>query len=78
MIEVSDASRTYDLGTKHDLYAEQGIAEFWVVDRKMSGIHVFRNPRDGVFTESRLYSKGESIPLPQCGEATFLVDDSGV
>lgn len=78
VIEVSDASRTYDLGTKHDLYAEQGIPEFWVVDRKMSGIHVFRNPRDGVFTESRLYSKGESIPLPQCGEATFLVDDSGV
>lgn len=78
LIEVADTSRAFDLGTKHDLYAEQGIAEFWVVDRQMAGIHVFRRPRDGVFTETRLYSKGESIPLPECDGASFLVDDSGV
>lgn len=78
LIEVADTSRTFDLGTKHDLYAEQGIAEFWVVDRQMAGIHVFRRPRDGVFTETRLYSKGESIPLPDCAGASLLVDDSGV
>ncbi len=78
IIEVADTSRAFDLGTKHDLYAEQGIPEFWVVDRKMAGIHVFRKPRDGVFTETRLYGKGEEIPLPDCGETTFRVDDSGV
>ncbi len=78
VIEVADTSRAFDLGTKHDLYAEQGIPEFWVVDRKMAGIHVLRKPRDGVFTETRLYGKGEEIPLPDCGETTFRVDDSGV
>ena len=78
VIEIADNSRAFDLGTKHDLYAEQGISEFWVVDRKLAGIHVFRKPRDGVFTETRLYGKGEVIPLPDCGEASFLVDDSGV
>jgi Uma2 family endonuclease len=78
LIEVADTSRAFDLGTKHDLYAEQGITEFWVVDRQLGGIHVFRRPRDGIFTETRLYSKGESIPLPDCAGASFLVDDSGV
>lgn len=78
LIEVSDTSRAYDLGTKHDLYAEQGVSEYWVVDRQMAGTHVFRRPREGIFTETRLYSKGERIALPECGDATFLVDDSGV
>lgn len=78
LIEVSDSSRAFDLGAKHDLYAEQGVREYWVVDRQLRSVHVFRNPRDGVFTESRVYAKGESIPLPECGEAAFFVDDAGV
>jgi Uma2 family endonuclease len=32
LIEVADSSRNFDLGTKHDLYAQQGVEEFWVVD----------------------------------------------
>lgn len=78
LIEVADTSRVYDLGTKHDLYAKQGVEEFWVVDRKLECVHVFRHPRDGVYRESRVYARGEEIPLPECGGATLAVTETGV
>jgi len=31
-LEVSDASRKYDLGSKAPLYARHGVAHYWVVD----------------------------------------------
>ena len=37
-IEVADSSLTQDRGEKADLYAEHGIAEYWVVD--IPGEHV--------------------------------------
>ena len=78
LIEVADSSPVYDLGTKHDLYAAQGVEEFWVVDRKLQCVHVFRHPRDGMYRESRVYARDEKIPLPECGGATLPVADTGV
>lgn len=78
LIEVADSSRVYDLGKKHDLYAEQGVEEFWVVDRKLECVHVFRHPLNGVYRESRVYAPGDEIPLPECGGATLPVVDTGV
>jgi Uma2 family endonuclease len=78
LIEVADSTRAFDLGTKHDLYAAQGVEEFWVVDRKLECVHVFRHPVDGVYRESRVYARGESIPLPECGDASLAVLETGV
>jgi Uma2 family endonuclease len=78
LIEVADSSRVYDLGTKHDLYAAQGVEEFWVVDRKLECVHVFRHPVEGVYRESRVYARDEEIPLPECGDVTLAVVETGV
>jgi Uma2 family endonuclease len=40
LIEVADSSLAADLQEKADLYAESGIAEYWVVDIPGSRIHV--------------------------------------
>ena len=40
LIEVSDSSVATDLQEKAELYAESGIAEYWVVDIPASRIHV--------------------------------------
>ncbi len=40
LIEVSDSSIATDLQEKADLYAESGVAEYWVVDVPASRIHV--------------------------------------
>lgn len=76
IIEVSDTSRVYDLGTKHDLYAAHGVPEYWVVDGKRRCIHVFRDPVEGMFRESRLYLPGESIPLPQTEGESLKVEEN--
>ncbi len=43
LIEVSDSSIATDLQEKADLYAESGVAEYWVVDVPASRIHVLTN-----------------------------------
>ncbi len=40
LIEVSDSSLKCDLQEKADIYAESGVAEYWVVDVPASRIHV--------------------------------------
>ena len=40
LIEVSDSSLAADLQEKADIYAESGVAEYWVVDIPGSRVHV--------------------------------------
>lgn len=44
IVEVADATLKYDTETKVQLYAQAGIADYWVVDLKNRQLHVFRNP----------------------------------
>ena len=46
-IEVADSSLVNDLEIKRRLYAEAGIAEYWIVDAAASCIHVHRQPVGG-------------------------------
>ncbi len=45
VVEVSDATLRYDLTTKAELYAEAGIADYWVLDLNARVLHVLRDPR---------------------------------
>src|SRR2546422_9417382 len=44
LIEVSETSLSYDRSTKLRLYAEAGIAEYWVVDCSAESVEVHRAP----------------------------------
>jgi Uma2 family endonuclease len=44
LIEVADSSLAYDRSTKLRLYAEAGIAEYWVVDCASEVVEVYRTP----------------------------------
>jgi Uma2 family endonuclease len=46
VIEVSDSSLAYDLGTKVPLYARHGIPEVWVIDAATRRTQGFRRPVD--------------------------------
>ncbi len=61
LVEVADSSLAFDLGEKRAKYATAGIPEYWVVDVQGSIVHVFRNPRDGVYADRSAASAGESI-----------------
>ncbi len=44
LIEVSDSTVEYDRETKKTLYAEAGIAEFWLINLKNKTIEVYTQP----------------------------------
>ncbi len=44
VLEIADVSPEYDLTTKAELYAEAGIAEYWVLDVLNGRLTVLRSP----------------------------------
>jgi Uma2 family endonuclease len=44
------------------LYAEAGIAEYWIVLGESAAVEVYRRPENGVYQEKRTFGRGESIP----------------
>jgi Uma2 family endonuclease len=61
VIEVSDSSLNYDRGKKARLYAEAGIADYWVVNLRDSCIEVFREPQDGKFQSHEVFERGHVV-----------------
>jgi len=55
LIEVADTSLAYDRSTKLQVYAEAGIAAYWIVDCNTESIEVYRTPSaDGYRDVSRV------------------------
>jgi Uma2 family endonuclease len=44
IVEISDATLSYDLGPKRLDYANHHVPEYWIVDIKRKVVHVFRGP----------------------------------
>ncbi|MBI3461926.1 MAG: Uma2 family endonuclease [Planctomycetes bacterium] len=64
-IEIADSSLSYDRGTKAPLYAEAGIADYWIVHVRSKCIEVFRTPQNGAYTEIRIYRRNDVV-RPLC------------
>ncbi len=61
VIEVSDTSLRYDIGKKKQLYASQGVPEYWVFDLGRRKIHQFWSPAGAAYSESRTKDMDETI-----------------
>ncbi len=60
---------------KSELYAESGICEYWVVDTRGQCVHVYRNPRAGVYEDRSIVKPGEPLlPLAPCAVPFDLHD----
>ncbi|WP_201738474.1 Uma2 family endonuclease [Thermus thermamylovorans] len=59
LVEVAESSLDYDRNTKLPLYARSAIPEVWVLDLSENRLHVFRAPKEGVYTEHRVLLPGE-------------------
>jgi len=64
LLEVTDSSVEYDLGEKALLYAQSGVADYWVVLASESAIVVHREPSpDGYKAVTRLAGGETLAPL---------------
>ena len=64
LVEVSDSSLAYDRGSKRALYAEAGVAEYWVVNLVDKVVEVYTNPSGGAYQSLRTVQRDETLPLP--------------
>lgn len=63
LIEYSNSSLEKDLNIKTKIYAEVGIAEYWVVNLKKRQLIVFREPQETEYASKSTLSTGEVYPL---------------
>ena len=63
LIEVAESSLAEDTGEKAQLYAETGIADYWVVNLVDDCIEVFRKPQSSGY-QSREVHRGEEELRP--------------
>ena len=75
IIEVADTTLSTDLGIKANLYAQSGIADYWVLDVNNRQLNIFREPsQDGYLSQVILADDGSICPL-QFPDVSFAVRD---
>jgi Uma2 family endonuclease len=63
LIEVSDTTLAYDLGTKAGLYARAGIPEYWVISIAERTLYVHSAPREGTYQRTAVAENATVAPL---------------
>lgn len=61
LIEVAESSLAEDTGEKAQLYAEAGIADYWVVNLVDNCVEVFRDPQPSGYTSRQTRRSDEEI-----------------
>lgn len=61
VIEIADSTLATDLGRKAELYAEAGIAEYWVVDLSGQRLHQMWSPGEGGYAQRRKIALGGQV-----------------
>ena len=64
VVEVlSESTRRNDLWTKHSLYQQAGVREYWIVDPKSQSVSVYVLEEDGTYHAPAVYGREEGLPV---------------
>ncbi len=80
VVEVADASLSFDTTTKAEWYATAGIADYWVLDVDGRQLLIFRNPvpiPDGgaAYRDKKMFGPGDAVsPLAAPNAAVKVAD----
>lgn len=75
VVEVSFSTLADDRGIKARLYAEAGIAEYWIVNLRDRQLEVHRTPQNGIWTQTFVVATGNSVaPLAAPGATVAVAD----
>lgn len=61
IIEVADTTIKYDREVKIPLYAQEGVAEVWLVDINEECVEVFREPVNGSYQKVEKFGRGDLV-----------------
>ena len=78
IIELSPVGRQHaacvDRTVKVPLYAQDGIAEVWIVDLKAGEVEVYREPRADGYGQRLRFRRGDGLSFQAFADAQFTVD----
>lgn len=75
LIEVSDSTIRYDRTVKIPLYAEDNIAEAWIVDVNAELVEVYRQPSATGYRSLQTFTRGQTIELLAFPEVPIAIDE---
>lgn len=75
LVEVSDTTLDYDRKTKLPLYANSGIAEYWIIDLNAEAIEIYTEPANGTYMQTQIVKRGENLVLHAAGDITINAND---
>jgi Uma2 family endonuclease len=76
IVEVADSSLDYDRDVKGPLYAENGIAEYWIANLVDRCLEVHRQPRpDGTYAAVQTLRPGDTTDVVALPGVTVAVAD---
>ncbi len=61
IIEVADASASYDRDVKIPIYAQAGIVEVWLIDLAKTCVEVYREPTSQGYERVQIVRRGERL-----------------
>lgn len=75
VVEVADSTLKQDCEIKDKLYAQAGIADYWVVDLNHRQLHIFRDPTPQGYTRHLILAEpNQASPLAFPDRAIALTD----
>lgn len=74
-IEVAESSLSRDRDTKAPMYAEAGIAEYWIVNLAASQVIVYHEPKDGAYRSVTVPDREDSIKPLAFPDITIAVSE---
>jgi Uma2 family endonuclease len=75
IVEVADSSLLHDRKRKKRLYARAGIPEYWLVNLVDGCLEVYRNPQEGIYTESTILRGEDTLSPLERPKASLRVAD---
>ena len=75
IVEVADSTLRTDCGIKATIYAQSGIADYWVLDVNNRQLHVFREPSQEGYQSIVVLGDDASISPLQFPDISFMVRD---
>lgn len=61
LIEVAESSLRKDRRIKSEIYAENGVAEYWIFDLRTKTVFIYTRPQAGVYTVVEKRGRGDVL-----------------
>lgn len=75
VVEVAESSLRKDRGLKSEIYAENGVPEYWIVDLVHGAVEVRTEPADGQYARMQTYRRGQRIAPVAFPDLELATDD---